>query len=44
MTIEGMNHFTVLSSNLEKTKAFYLNILELTEGYRPPMESSGVKA
>ncbi len=41
MTIEGMNHFTVLSSNLEKTKAFYINILGLTEGYRPPMESSG---
>lgn len=41
MTIESMNHFTVLSSDLEKTKAFYINILGLTEGYRPPMGSDG---
>ena len=41
MTIKGMNHFTVLSSDLEKTKAFYLEILGLREGYRPPMSSTG---
>ncbi|MBX3641346.1 MAG: VOC family protein [Nitrosomonas sp.] len=42
MTIESMNHFTVLSSNLEKTKSFYIHLLGLTEGYRPPMASEGV--
>jgi catechol 2,3-dioxygenase-like lactoylglutathione lyase family enzyme len=42
MKIEGMNHFTVLSSDLEKTKAFYIQVLGLHEGYRPPMESPGV--
>ncbi len=41
MTIQGMNHFTVLSSDLEKSKAFYINILGLTEGYRPPFEFPG---
>ncbi|MBX9635974.1 VOC family protein [Nitrosomonas sp.] len=41
MTIEGMNHFTVLSSNLERSKAFYVNILGLTEGYRPPFDFPG---
>ncbi len=41
MTIESMNHFTVLSSNLEKTKSFYIHLLGLTEGYRPPMASEG---
>ena len=41
MKIEGMNHFTVLSSDLEKTKAFYIRILGLHEGYRPPMGSAG---
>ena len=41
MKIEGMNHFTVLSSDLEKTKAFYINILGLQEGYRPPMDFTG---
>ncbi len=41
MIITGMNHFTVLSSNLEKSKAFYINILGLTEGYRPPFTFPG---
>ncbi len=41
MTIDGMNHFTVMSSDLEKSKAFYINILGLTEGYRPPFEFPG---
>ena len=41
MTIEGMNHFTVLTSNLEKSKAFYMNVMGLTEGYRPPSNLPG---
>jgi len=41
MSIESMNHFTVLSSDLEKSKAFYIDILGLTEGYRPPFEFPG---
>lgn len=41
MTIAGMNHFTVLSSDLERSKAFYINILGLTEGYRPPFAFPG---
>jgi catechol 2,3-dioxygenase-like lactoylglutathione lyase family enzyme len=41
MKIEGMNHFTVLSSDLEKTKDFYIHILGFQEGYRPSMASTG---
>jgi len=41
MAIAGMNHFTVLSSNLERSKAFYIDILGLKEGYRPPLASPG---
>ena len=41
MAIEGMNHFTVLSSNLERSKTFYINILGLTEGFRPPFAFPG---
>lgn len=41
MTIEGMNHFTVLSSDLERSKAFYVSVLGLTEGYRPPFAFPG---
>ncbi len=41
MTIEGMNHFTVLSSDLQRSKSFYIDILGLTEGYRPPFAFPG---
>ena len=41
MTIAGMNHFTVLSSDLERSKVFYINVLGLTEGYRPPFAFPG---
>ena len=41
MAIAGMNHFTVLSSDLERSKAFYINVLGLTEGYRPPFAFPG---
>lgn len=41
MTIEGMNHFTVLSKDLEKSKNFYIGVLGLTEGYRPPFAFPG---
>lgn len=41
MAIVGMNHFTVLSDNLDATKAFYMGLLGLTEGYRPPLSFPG---
>lgn len=41
MTIEGMNHFTVLSSDLQRSKSFYIDILGFTEGYRPPFAFPG---
>ena len=41
MAIDGMNHFTVLTSDLEKCKAFYIDVLGLTEGYRPPFTFPG---
>lgn len=36
-----MNHFTVLSSDLERSKVFYINVLGLTDGYRPPFAFPG---
>ena len=41
MAITGMNHFTVLTTDLDKSKAFYVGLLGLTEGYRPPFEFPG---
>ena len=36
MAIEAMNHFTVLTKDLDATRNFYVGILGLKEGYRPP--------
>lgn len=36
-----MNHFTVLARDLDATKAFYIGLLGLTEGPRPPFDFPG---
>lgn len=42
MSIVGMNHFTVLSDDVEATKGFYVDLLGLKEGYRPELSFPGV--
>ena len=42
MPISGMNHFTVLTNDLEATKAFYVELLGLSEGFRPDLGFPGV--
>ena len=41
MPISGMNHFTVLAKDLDATKAFYMGILGLSEGFRPDLGFPG---
>ena len=41
MAIEGMNHFNVLTDDVEKTRRFYVDIVGLTEGDRPPLGFDG---
>jgi len=41
MTIQGMNHFNVLTDKLAATRAFYVGILGFTEGPRPPLDFGG---
>ncbi|HUF20630.1 MAG TPA: VOC family protein [Burkholderiales bacterium] len=41
MAIDGMNHFTVLADDLEASRNFYIGILGLEEGYRPPLGFPG---
>lgn len=41
MTIKGLNHFTVLTDDLETTRRFYTEVLGLSEGYRSPFGFPG---
>ncbi|HTT40632.1 MAG TPA: VOC family protein [Burkholderiales bacterium] len=41
MPIEAMNHFTVLTHDLEATRRFYVGLLGLREGYRPDLGFPG---
>lgn len=41
MSIQGMNHFTVLARDLAATKAFYIGLLGFTDGPRPPFDFPG---
>jgi catechol 2,3-dioxygenase-like lactoylglutathione lyase family enzyme len=42
MKITGMNHFNVLTDDVDKTRQFYVGILGLTEGERPPFKFAGL--
>ena len=41
MKITGMNHFTVLSHDIDLTISFYQKVLGLKSGYRPHLPSPG---
>jgi catechol 2,3-dioxygenase-like lactoylglutathione lyase family enzyme len=41
MPISGMNHFTVLTGDLDASRAFYIDLLGLTEGFRPDLGFPG---
>lgn len=39
--IHGMNHFTVITEDLDRTLDFYVNVLGLTQGHRPDLGFAG---
>ena len=41
MPISGMNHFTVLTSDLEASMTFYVDVLGLRDGFRPDFDFPG---
>ncbi len=41
MTLEGLDHFTILTDDLDKTRRFYCALLGLREGPRPPFDFPG---
>jgi len=42
MSIEGMNHFNVLTNDVEATRRFYVDVIGLTVGERPPLGFPGI--
>jgi len=40
--IQGMNHFNVLTDDVDATRRFYVGVLGLEEGYRPPFSFDGL--
>jgi catechol 2,3-dioxygenase-like lactoylglutathione lyase family enzyme len=41
MPVTEMNHFTVLTDDLDRTRGFYVGLLGLREGARPPLGFPG---
>jgi len=41
MSVAAMNHFTVLSDDLEATRRFYCDLFGFKVGWRPPFEFPG---
>ena len=41
MPLGGLQHFTIEPQDLEKTKAFYCDVLGLENGDRPPLDFPG---
>jgi catechol 2,3-dioxygenase-like lactoylglutathione lyase family enzyme len=41
MGLNGLNHYTIKPVNLEATKDFYVDVLGLEIGYRPPLGFAG---
>ncbi len=41
MAVSGMNHFTILTDDVERTVRFYGDLMGLTAGYRPPLTFPG---
>jgi len=42
MAIHAMNHFTILTDDVEATREFYCDLLDLHVGWRPPFTFPGL--
>ena len=41
MALELLDHYSIRTAKLEQTRAFYVEVLGLTEGYRPTFDFPG---
>lgn len=39
--VDGLDHFTITTSDLKRSRSFYMDVLGLTEGDRPPLGFPG---
>jgi catechol 2,3-dioxygenase-like lactoylglutathione lyase family enzyme len=39
--VDGLDHFTITTSDLARSRSFYMDVLGLTEGDRPPLGFPG---
>jgi catechol 2,3-dioxygenase-like lactoylglutathione lyase family enzyme len=39
--IRGVDHINIATTDLESTRAFFVDVLGLTQGRRPPFEAAG---
>jgi catechol 2,3-dioxygenase-like lactoylglutathione lyase family enzyme len=39
--VDGLDHFTITTADLARSRAFYMDVLGLTEGDRPPLGFPG---
>jgi catechol 2,3-dioxygenase-like lactoylglutathione lyase family enzyme len=42
MGVQGMNHFTILTDDVEATRSFYCDFLDFEVGARPPFNFPGL--
>lgn len=42
MSLRALNHFTVMSADLDATRRFYCELLQMEEGPRPAMDFPGL--
>jgi catechol 2,3-dioxygenase-like lactoylglutathione lyase family enzyme len=41
MTVSGLAHVNIATPHLDETRAFYVDVMGLAEGQRPPFKSRG---
>ena len=41
MGVKGLDHVNINTSNMKDTMSFYTDLLDFTDGFRPPFDSPG---
>ena len=41
MGVKGLDHVNINTSNMKDTMSFYIDLLDFTDGFRPPFDFPG---